>query len=486
MSNYLKNFSVSALAIIFLAIFTAINPNTGFDILAFLLILFIILQKIFGEYFILILLAMRPALDYWRDFNLFSFQFINFNTNAAISIFLLIWSIIFFAKNFSYFKQLPLKIPWFIFIAWCALSAIYTYDLASTITETMKLANLFALFGICYIMARKDGPIFKKYFLKAALAGAVIPLLLGIYQFITKTGMDIDDISNRIYGTFAHPNVLATFALVLLMLLVNEIITKNTKIFSSLTQESKQVYSPLARLENKSQTFFDYKTDTAAKFLGLFLLIIIALTYTRIAWIGAAVLFIIIGAIYYQKALFGLLGATILFYALFYPLNNYLINNYNINLQASGLILRLTSRNEDSDSVRWRADLITKVFPLFKKKYILGYGYGTFARVWDDNKDIENLWDNTSEAHNDYIKVAFEAGIIGLFFFLTIFASLLYKQMSFAVKNNWNNLVFIASIIIYLILSLSDNILHHTPMIWWLWAAWGVWTSEFKVESKKL
>jgi O-antigen ligase len=121
------------------------------------------------------------------------------------------------------------------------------------------------------------------------------------------------------------------------------------------------------------------------------------------------------------------------------------INNYNINLQSSTLIFRLTARNQDSDSVRWRTNLATKILPLFREKYIIGYGYGTFARVWDDNKDIENLWDNTSEAHNDYIKIAFESGIIGLALFLLIFFTLLYRQFMYGIKNNWKNIVLIAS-----------------------------------------
>ncbi len=446
MPNYLKRFSLSSLLAIFLAIFTIINQNSGLDILAFLIIIFIILQKLFGEYFILILLAIRPTLDYWRDYNLFSFRSFDFNINAALSIFLLVWSVYFFIKNIRYFKNIPARIVWLIFIAWASFTAIYSYDLASTIRETIKAANLFSLFGICYIMAMKDGVKFKKDFLKALVAASVVPLLVGVYQFFSKTGLDIDGVTNRIYGTFAHPNILATYALLALMVLVNE----------------------------------SWLAKTWSKWLGLFLLTIIALTYTRIAWVGLAVLFIIISLVYYRKILIYVLAGVALFYALFYPFNAYLTSNYNFDLQSFSLISRLTARNEDSDSIKWRADVANKVLPLFEKKPIFGYGYGSFPKVWDDNKDVTNIWDTTSEAHDDYIKVAFESGIIGLILFLSIFINLFYNQISFAVKNKWTNIVFIASIAIYLILSLSDNMLHHTPMIWWLWAVWGYWSCEYR------
>ncbi len=460
MTSYLKRFSFSALLIIGTAIFTFVNANTALDVLALLLIVFIILQKVFGEYFVLILLAARPTLDFWRDFSLFSFRSFEFNINSALSVFLLIWSIYFFVKNRAYFKQIPAKIPWLIFMGWISLTAIYSYDLISTIRETAKAANLFALFGICFIMSIKNKEIFGKKFLKSMIAGAILPMLVAAYQFLSRTGMDIDDIGNRIYGTFAHPNILATYALLLLIVVVNELfIAKNTTL-----------KSPLGR-------------GRGGLAVILFLLAIIAFTYTRIAWIGAGMLFVILGLVYYRKILVVILSAAALFFALFYPLNNYLIQNYNINLQSSGLISRLTSRNEDSDSIKWRVNLANKVMPLFRQRWLLGYGYGSFPKVWDDNKDVGNIWDTTSEAHNDYIKVAFESGVVGLLLFLFIFASLLYRQINFAVKNHWTNVVFIASIGIYLILSLSDNMLHHTPMIWWLWAVWGVWSYKLKVES---
>ena len=470
MMNYLKRFSFNTLLIIGAAIFTFINSNTGLDILALLLIIFIILQKVFGEYFILILLAARPALDYWRDFSLFSIRSFEFNINSALSVFLLVWSLYFFVKNRAYFKQIPAKIPWLIFIGWISFTAVYSYDLISTIRETAKAANLFGLMGICYILSVKHKGAFSKNFLKSLIAGAILPLLIAAYQLLFRAGMDIDDVSNRIYGTFAHPNILATYSLLLLLILANELIISKKISFKT--------------------------TPVWSKGLILFLLAIIAFTYTRMAWIGAALLFIILGLIYYRKILIVILSAAALFFILFYPLNHYLIQNYNINLQSSGLISRLTSRNEDSDSIKWRISLADKVLPLFRQRLILGYGYGSFPKVWDDNKDVGNIWDTTSEAHNDYIKVAFESGIIGLILFLSIFINLLYNQISFAIKNKQrrvsmnatrhdfvkSNIVFIASIGIYLILSLSDNMLHHTPMIWWLWAVWGVWSYKLKVE----
>ena len=209
-----------------------------------------------------------------------------------------------------------------------------------------------------------------------------------------------------------------------------------------------------------------------------FLVAIIFLTYTRIAWIGFALFLLTAGWVYYRRFTIGLITGVALFYLIFYPVNAFLVENANINLQSIDIIARLTTRNREADSISWRADVFNKVLPLYRARPILGYGYGSFAQVWDDSKGVENLWDNTSEAHNDYLKVGFEGGAVGLVLYLSIFASLIFRQIRIGLKHNWKNLVYLASIFVYLILSASDNMLHHTPVIWWLWALWGMWEAE--------
>ena len=93
------------------------------------------------------------------------------------------------------------------------------------------------------------------------------------------------------------------------------------------------------------------------------------------------------------------------------------------------------------------------------------------------NKGVENLFDNTSEAHNDYLKIAFESGLIGLFFYLSIFFTLMYHEFKNLLQGHWIHFSFLLSLLVYLLMSVSDNMLHHTPVIWWLWAVWGYWAA---------
>ena len=68
----LSRFSWDSLVLLGLILFSIINPYTSGDVLVFLIISFAIIYKIFGEYTLLLLLGIRPAMDYWRDYDIFS------------------------------------------------------------------------------------------------------------------------------------------------------------------------------------------------------------------------------------------------------------------------------------------------------------------------------------------------------------------------------------------------------------------------------
>lgn len=438
------------IAFLLLIAFTIINPYTNLDLAILALLIFVIVYKLLGSYALVALLAARPLLDIWRDYMVISYERYTINLNAAVGLILLFWAAYFFYKNRAYWRQIPLHLIFPLFIIWAGISILWSYDKSSTLTETIKAANLFALYGVSFVLYKIDGQKFKKYFTTAFLLSAIVPALYAIYQFITGTGMDIDGTANRIYGTFAHPNILATFFLLFFIFFIRNRTDKN---------------------EPKLENTFSIFTIIAS-------LVFIALTYTRIAWIGLALFIIVLGIRKNWRITATVLICGALAYLAFFPVNKFLIQQFNLNLQENALVARLTSRNPEADSIKWRADVLNKVLPLWANKPLIGYGYGSFANVWDENKGTENLWDNTSEAHNDYLKVGFEAGAIGLGLFLLIFLNLGIV----AIKKR--DLIFITSILVYLVLSASDNMLHHTPVIWWWFAIWGAWSAEEKRVEK--
>jgi O-antigen ligase len=469
---------ISAWLIVLLTIFTIINPTTTGDMVAFFLITTILLHKLFGEYLIFVFLALRPTLDMWRNFVIVPFNSLSINVNAAISLLLLAWSTYFLIKNRSYWKTIPLKTPWLLFILWCILSFIYSFDRTNTIIETIKIMNLFGLFSIIFILKQKYPTDSRKYIYLSLLLASLTPIAFGAYQALSGTGATIDGVRSRIFGTFAHPNLFGTFTLLLFMTLADYAaafrlsLKKNS--FLSFIPRAWHEHAHLPNwLHIEMKNFLKRWIPPALLFTSL----LITLTYTRIAWIGLAVFILALCLLYFRKAFYAVIFGTILFYAFFYPLNTWLRHNYNYNLQSHSIIARLTSRNDEADSIKWRADIANKITPLFKDRPLIGYGYGSFSKVWEYNKGVENIWDNTSEAHNDYLKVGFEVGAIGLILFVSIFINAFLNELLAFFRGHHITVVFSLSILIYLLMSVSDNMLHHTPVIWWFAALWGYWSS---------
>lgn len=443
----------SALWFIALIITAIVNPYSAIDLAVLMTAGLIIFYKLFGDYAILALLAIRPILDYWRDIGIFSIQNYTININVAASILLIIWSGFFFWKNKEELKDWQRYLLLFFgFVTWAMLSIFWSKDSAGTLFEVFKTINLFALFLMTAILAKKDGRVFVRRFVLAFLAAGIAPIILASWQFFTGTGLDIDGISSRIYGTFAHPNILGTFALLALVVLTEQ-------------------------MDNCKITLYNWWTSKKGWLmttLTLILLLTILFTYTRAVWVALAVVLLVIGLKIARRATLIISISVAVLYSLFFPVHRFLISEYNINLQNIPVIARLTSRNPDADSIRWRADVANKVAQLIRKEPVIGYGYGSFQKVWDDNKGIANLWDNTSEAHNDYLKLLFETGIVGLVMYLAI---LIYILLS-AIRSK--NIYYLSTIIAYILLSTSDNMLHHTPAVWWWFAAWGYWLGREK------
>ena len=59
----------------------------------------------------------------------------------------------------------------------------------------------------------------------------------------------------------------------------------------------------------------------------------------------------------------------------------------------------------------------------------VGYGFGAFERVWSDNRSLDHQFDDSAEAHNDYLRIALELGLVGLFVYVALLARLVSVSM---------------------------------------------------------
>ncbi|PIR03812.1 MAG: hypothetical protein COV59_04025 [Candidatus Magasanikbacteria bacterium CG11_big_fil_rev_8_21_14_0_20_39_34] len=431
-----------------------VNPWTNIDILLLLITALVASYIFLQEKLLLVFLIIRPTLDHWRDYPLITYQGTVINLNSTLSILLLIWCIFIVLRYRVRLKNHLFLLSAFFLSLLTLLSSLYSVDPFTSLIESLKLYNIFFLFIAGYILIKAEKISLQEIFFTTILS-AIVPILTGLYQLITGTGLTTDDIHGRILGTLAHPNVFAFLVLWLLFFYVQ---------FTHITKK----YLSSKKIQN---------------IIGGFLFLLLLFTYTRAALLGFLIFLGCIGLIKYRKIFFISTGTLILLYGLFFPINALIRNTTSYDLQNISVISRLTARSEDADSISWRSSVTRESIPIGLKKPFFGYGYGTFPVVWENFRGDEHLWDSGVEAHDDYLRLFVEVGSIGLFLYLMFIVSFIFFVGKNITKEPKEKYLLFGWVITFALLSLSDNMLHHTPVMWPMWTLWGAMVANYYKEK---
>jgi len=392
-------------------------------------------------YFLLGLALIRPSLDILSqiEFQIYSnLPTINLNVIIGGLVFLIL--IFFFFINVKKIYSTPLFYPIFIFIGLCFLSIFYSIDTFTSIREFIRIATIFLLYFLAYklIEDKKDFYLL----LKIILISYIIPAIVGLIQFFNNSGMT-DDFGGfqRIYGTFAHPNLFAFYTFFILGLLISLLLTS----------------------QKTSSLIFNKKIIIIAIGLSVFLLFA---TYTRSALACLSFFVLIFGILKYRRML--LVGA-LLFLAAYFLSDVFRERLWElISLDPYG-------------SIVWRFKLWKDILPLSLWQPWFGYGLGTFEKLTEFYRGFKL---GSLNAHNDYLKIFVENGIIGLIsYFWIIIGLLLYLLKIFKRIINQEKFFGMGILVIFLSLMIAasfDNILQTTALQWNLWIIFGGW---FKINK---
>lgn len=102
----------------------------------------------------------------------------------------------------------------------------------------------------------------------------------------------------------------------------------------------------------------------------------------------------------------------------------------------------LTILDEQDPSINTRLLIWKTTFEMIKTHPLLGTGIGTFkinyldyqARFLKENPEYNKYWTNAKEAHNEFLQLGAELGLIGLGIFLSIIFIFYYMALSFLKK----------------------------------------------------
>lgn len=385
------------------------------------------------EYGVYALLIVRPLVDLFSGYTIITYHSLSLNLNGIIAVLVIIWFITIILKERISLQDLPGK--WWLgaFLGWAALSSIMSLDLFTTVTEWLRLLSLVIIFVVAYQVA-KDRPHALTRLVPVIAIAMTVPVLVALGQLLTATGLSFGGLDNRVSGTFGHPNVLGFYLVITLSLLL-----------------------------------LNYRQSLLYPWLIVMSCLTLLFTYTRGAYLGFAVVQIILGLKYYRKYIFIGVGSIIGLLLGWQLLNAVMISTFNYNLNDNDLLRRVTIRAEEADSLAWRVEVFKQMAPKTLPSPFLGYGLGNFVTLRKLG-DI-GLFDDP-EAHNDYLRLAIEIGFVGLLLYLFFWISLLttfWRHYRSHQETSWQKkyaLLGMALIMALLGMSLGDNVLQGTAVMW--------------------
>lgn len=431
---------------------------------------------------LLILLIIRPSLDILgQTLTVTLRRDLTINLAAILAILVIVWSVFYLLKNRPRLDALPLLWPWLIFLAVAAASIAVSADRFASFTEWIRLLSIFAIFLVAFDLARVTQK--GRTILVAIIISVIIPLGVGLWQLINGQGIyEISTDLTRVPGTFAHPNSLAFYLVLVLALVLILLLSKPGSPISK--KEISRVYSPRA-IGNPGEitAVHDERSPMikANKFwlilLALPALVLLFFTYTRGAWVALGIILIILGIVKWKRRFVIILLIIALAIGLFIFASSQSTRVSEFNITRTEFYQRLISivspESGQATSISWRVqmwgDLLTQAFPA---QPIMGYGIGMYVPT---SLIVHGYLEEPLEAHNDYVMMLIEAGIVGLAAYLFLIISTIVKVIKTARASTGGNkqaaIILAAALAAIFIMSFGDNVLRMTALQWALWSS---------------
>lgn len=282
-----------------------------------------------------------------------------------------------------------------LFVCWTFLSSLLSsnrlFSVASCLYQIGECAIVYFLMRF-YLKT----PTQWKYYIYAMLVSSLIVALIGIYQyiFITEiqmhTWVDADKFPNlmrRMYSTLMNPNLYGAYLLIILSAIGSFVLK-----FIQLKKWKKLIYIGI---------------------LGVVLLISMILTYSRGIWISFACIILFWGIIVNRKLLWTLLLIPIVLY--FY------------HGEVGSRLWSLFSGSDTSVALRWA--LWDSTTYMIADHPLWGVGWNTFQLEYPSyNYFIQDSEVLMYHAHNMILNISAEAGILGMVFFMLILGTHLWSM----------------------------------------------------------
>ncbi len=332
-----------------------------------------------------------------------------------------------------YYTNFPQKIApisaWIFYLICMLIAVFYSPSRADSARLWINEVSYFSLFLIPFLII-KDSKDFI-FWLKVLALSFVLPIMYANIDLL-HGGKYFEDAGMRITGSFTHPNILA-FYLVLAF----------TFYFYLLKS---------GHLKSKHGLKF------VIKLLMINILVLLIATKTRNAWISIYAGFFIYALLQERRILWLLVIVVPLF--LLIP-----------QVQERMTVLNNTSSSnyQRVNSFEWRLQMWKNSFSKIMERPVQGHGLGAFKPMSEQFSANKK-----TGAHNTYLELIFETGVIGFLSFMLLFLSPLnvfFKNMTRTINSGEARVwaLMISYIIGYMLICSADNLLFYLVFNWYAW-----------------
>ncbi|MDE2027515.1 MAG: O-antigen ligase family protein, partial [Candidatus Omnitrophica bacterium] len=345
-----------------------------------------------------------------------------------LGVIILVVFLAFYLKRFPW--ENSVMSCWVIYLACMLAAVLYSPIKMESVRMWSNYLSYFALFLLPFFIV-KDSRDFL-FWIKVLGFSFVLPILLADVD-MARGGRYFEDAGMRIAGTFTHPNILA-FYLVLAF-------TFFFYLLNSGYLKSRPMVGLLIRA------------------MMVDILALLVATKTRNAWISIYVGFIIYAVLKDRKMLALLIIVVPLFCCLppVYQRMESVLKNKTVG------------RYQSANSFEWRRQIWESSIPKILQKPVQGYGLGTFKYMSGQFSENKHMG-----AHNTYLELAFETGLVGLTSFIVLFLSQLavfFRNMRSsqdpAAARIWT--LMVGYVITYMLICSADNLLYYLVFNWYVW-----------------
>jgi O-antigen ligase len=387
---------------------------------------FVLLALVDTRAAVLALILVRSTADVTTTIPLLSASGAsNVNANALMSLLIIALGLSHIALNRLDIRRIPLAMPFAAFVGVTFLGIAVAPDHNRALQDWLRLFGTLMVFVLCVDAMRTVAD--RRWLVRVILLSSIIPLLVGLYQFLTDTGDHYTAGFNRIFGTFVAPSPYGFYLVQLLPLAV---------VFLAHTR------SRLARLGLAAMVplmlFSIYATETRGAWIGVLVMLIVFM-WTRARW-TLLLLPLAVGAMYFAVP--------------------------SVRARISGATSgTCVSAENCQSSVFWRQkqweDAIRVASP--PKLITVGAGLGAV------DVTLGNL------THNEYVRLLVEAGALGCIAIFILYRRLLditlkgYREASTSYQRDLM-LAFMMALISRVVMAAADNILDIVVIEWYFWA----------------